>query len=65
MSSEEEDFSMPGHLGDGLPFLAPRLQHRMDQQRDGDRGSKARRRMDHYLRAISTTRPAGDSIPSS
>jgi gamma-resorcylate decarboxylase len=40
-----------GHLGDGLPFLAPRLQHRLDEQRDGERGSKARRRMDHYLRA--------------
>ncbi len=40
-----------GHLGDGLPFLAPRLQHRIDEQRDGERGSKARRRVDHYLRA--------------
>ncbi len=24
-----------GHLGEGLPFLLPRLEHRLDKQREG------------------------------
>jgi gamma-resorcylate decarboxylase len=38
-----------GHLGEGLPYILPRLQHRLDEQRDGARGSKARRRPSYYL----------------
>jgi gamma-resorcylate decarboxylase len=32
-----------GHLGEGLPYLLPRMQHRLDEQRDGERGAKAAR----------------------
>jgi predicted TIM-barrel fold metal-dependent hydrolase len=38
-----------GHLGEGLPYLLPRLQHRIDEQREGEKGSKARRRPSYYL----------------
>ncbi len=38
-----------GHLGEGLPYLLPRLQHRMDEQREGTKGSKAKRRSSYYL----------------
>ncbi len=38
-----------GHLGEGLPYLLPRLQHRMDEQREGIKGSRAKRRASYYL----------------
>lgn len=38
-----------GHLGEGLPYILPRLQHRLDEQRDGARGSKAKRRVSYYF----------------
>jgi gamma-resorcylate decarboxylase len=38
-----------GHLGEGLPFILPRLQHRLDEQRDGARGSKAMHRPSYYF----------------
>ena len=38
-----------GHLGEVLPYLLPRLQHRMDEQREGERGNKARHRPSHYF----------------
>jgi predicted TIM-barrel fold metal-dependent hydrolase len=38
-----------GHLGEGLPYLLPRLQHRLDEQREGQKGSKAKRRPSYYL----------------
>jgi gamma-resorcylate decarboxylase len=38
-----------GHLGEGLPFILPRLQHRLDEQRDGVRGSRAKWRPSHYF----------------
>jgi predicted TIM-barrel fold metal-dependent hydrolase len=38
-----------GHLGEGLPFVLPRLQHRLDEQRDGEKGSKALRRPSYYF----------------
>ncbi len=38
-----------GHLGEGLPYVLPRLQHRLDEQRDGERGTKAKRRVSYYF----------------
>lgn len=38
-----------GHLGEGLPFMLPRLQHRLDEQRAGTRGSRALHRPSHYF----------------
>ena len=38
-----------GHLGEGLPFMLPRMQHRLDEQRDGLKGSKAKRRPSYYF----------------
>lgn len=38
-----------GHLGEGLPFLLPRMQHRLDEQREGAKGSKAKRRPSYYF----------------
>ena len=38
-----------GHLGEGLPFLLPRLQHRLDAQREGKRGAKALHRPSYYF----------------
>lgn len=38
-----------GHLGEGLPFLLPRLQHRLDEQHDGERGGLAGRRASYYF----------------
>ena len=38
-----------GHLGEGLPFILPRLQHRLDEQREGERGAKAKRRPGYYF----------------
>jgi gamma-resorcylate decarboxylase len=40
-----------GHLGEGLPYLLPRLQHRLDEQRDGERGAQAKRRASYYFRS--------------
>jgi gamma-resorcylate decarboxylase len=38
-----------GHLGEALPFLLPRLQHRLDEQRAGSVGSKAKQRVSYYF----------------
>jgi gamma-resorcylate decarboxylase len=38
-----------GHLGEGLPFMLPRLQHRLDEQREGEKGARARRRPSYYF----------------
>jgi len=38
-----------GHMGEGLPFMLPRMQHRLDEQREGTKGAKARRRPSHYF----------------
>ena len=38
-----------GHLGEGLPFIMPRLQHRLDEQYEGERGAKAKRRPSAYF----------------
>ncbi|QEY25225.1 amidohydrolase family protein [Neisseria zalophi] len=38
-----------GHLGEGLPYMLPRLQHRLDMQRFGAKGSKAKHRVGYYL----------------
>ncbi len=38
-----------GHLGEGLPFVLPRMQHRLDEQRDGQRGNRAKRRVSAYF----------------
>lgn len=38
-----------GHLGEGLPYMLPRMQHRLDEQREGTKGSKALRRPSHYF----------------
>jgi predicted TIM-barrel fold metal-dependent hydrolase len=38
-----------GHLGEGLPFMLPRLQHRIDEQREGIKGSKAKRWPSYYF----------------
>jgi predicted TIM-barrel fold metal-dependent hydrolase len=38
-----------GHLGEGLPFMLSRMQHRLDMQREGTKGSKAKRRASHYF----------------
>ncbi len=38
-----------GHLGEGLPYLLPRLQHRIDEQRAGERGAKALHRPSLYF----------------
>jgi gamma-resorcylate decarboxylase len=38
-----------GHLGEGMPYILPRTQHRLDEQYDGARGGKAVRRPSYYL----------------
>jgi gamma-resorcylate decarboxylase len=38
-----------GHLGEGLPYILPRLQHRLDEQFEGVKGSKARKRVSFYF----------------
>lgn len=38
-----------GHLGEGLPYILPRLQHRLDEQFEGARGAKARKRVGYYF----------------
>jgi len=38
-----------GHLGEGLPFMLPRMQYRLDEQREGTNGSTAKRRPSYYF----------------
>ena len=38
-----------GHLGEGLPYILPRMQHRLDEQRDGQKGDRAKRRASAYF----------------
>lgn len=38
-----------GHLGEGLPFLLPRLEHRLDKQRAGIGLGAAQRRVSEYF----------------
>ncbi len=38
-----------GHLGEGLPYLLPRMQHRLAEQRDGTRGATAKHRASYYF----------------
>ncbi|RLV10553.1 amidohydrolase [Streptomyces griseocarneus] len=38
-----------GHLGEGLPFLLPRLEHRLRKQREGTGLGRARRRVGEYF----------------
>lgn len=38
-----------GHLGEGLPYILPRMQHRLDEQREGQRGTRAKRRASAYF----------------
>ena len=38
-----------GHLGEGLPFILPRMQHRLDEQFEGERGAKAKHRPSYYF----------------
>ena len=40
-----------GHLAEGLPFLLPRLEHRLDKQKDGAGLGAARRRVSEYFTA--------------
>ena len=39
-----------GHLGEGLPFLLPRLQRRLHEQRYGMKGARAKHRPSDYFR---------------
>jgi predicted TIM-barrel fold metal-dependent hydrolase len=38
-----------GHLGEGIPYLLPRMQHRLDEQREGEKGARAKHRASHYF----------------
>jgi gamma-resorcylate decarboxylase len=38
-----------GHLAEGLPFLLPRLEHRLDKQKDGAGLGSARRKVSEYF----------------
>lgn len=38
-----------GHLGEGLPFNLPRLEHRLSKQRDGIGRGSAQRSVSHYF----------------
>jgi gamma-resorcylate decarboxylase len=40
-----------GHLAEGLPFLLPRLEHRLDKQKDGAGLGSAGRRVSEYFTA--------------
>jgi gamma-resorcylate decarboxylase len=40
-----------GHLAEGLPFLLPRLEHRLDKQKDGAGLGAARRKVSEYFSA--------------
>ena len=40
-----------GHLGEGLPYLLPRMQHRLERQRDGEHGARAKQRASYYFRS--------------
>jgi hypothetical protein len=37
------------HLGEGLSFMLPLLQHRLDEQREREKGAKAKRRPRCYF----------------
>lgn len=38
-----------GHLGEGLPYILPRMQHRLDEQREGNGGARAKHRASAYF----------------
>jgi predicted TIM-barrel fold metal-dependent hydrolase len=38
-----------GHLGEGLPFMLPRLEHRLSMQRDGQGLGSAKLPVSHYF----------------
>jgi len=38
-----------GHLGEGLPYILPRLQHRIDEQFEGVKGAKAQKHVSYYF----------------
>ena len=38
-----------GHLGEGLPYILPRMQHRLDEQREGEKGARAKHRASAYF----------------
>ncbi len=38
-----------GHLGESLPYLLPRMQHRLDEQHEGDKGAKTKHRASYYF----------------
>jgi gamma-resorcylate decarboxylase len=38
-----------GHLAEGLPFLLPRLEHRLDKQKGGAGLGSARRKVSEYF----------------
>jgi gamma-resorcylate decarboxylase len=38
-----------GRMGEGMPFMLPRLQHRLAEQREGEKGGKAKRRPGYYF----------------
>ena len=38
-----------GHLGEGLPFTLPRLEHRLHMQRDGTGLGAAQEPVSHYF----------------
>ena len=38
-----------GHLSEGLPFLLPRLEHRLEKQREGVGLGSAQRKVSHYF----------------
>lgn len=38
-----------GHLGEGLPFLLPRLEHRLEKQHEGEGLGVARRKVSEYF----------------
>ena len=37
------------HLGESLPYVLPRMQHRLDEQREGSKGARAKRRASAYF----------------
>lgn len=38
-----------GHLGESLLYLLPRMQHRLDEQHEGEKGAKAKHRASYYF----------------
>jgi predicted TIM-barrel fold metal-dependent hydrolase len=53
-----------GHMGEGLPFMLPRLQHRLDEQRGGEKAPKRSAARVTISPTISTSLRAAISIPS-